>query len=190
MDADQIAIASSTLLALAVGGCSSEAIDDDAPVACVDELNAIQKTLLGAYVGQKLGPFRSLLLMNDDPANHSTFFADIDVDVACNEKPCATPERVEGTFTAAKKTITLRSKSVSPLVRELRDVDPDAIDLERDANGVLTRALERGCLDDVEWLLEAYGPERFLAFFGDVCERAAELVGRLGLALPAQIRQR
>ena len=48
------------------------------------------------------------------------------------------------------------------------DVDPDAIDLERDANGVLARVLERGCLDDVKWLITTYGPERIHAFFRDV----------------------
>jgi len=37
------------------------------------------------------------------------------------------------------------------------DVDPDAIDLARDANGVLARVLERGCLDDVKWLIQTYG---------------------------------
>lgn len=48
------------------------------------------------------------------------------------------------------------------------DVDPDAIELERDANGVLPRVLERGCLEDVTWLIEVYGLERIHAFFRDV----------------------
>lgn len=48
------------------------------------------------------------------------------------------------------------------------DVDPDAIDLERDANGVLARVLERGCLNDVAWLIHTYGLERIHAFFRDV----------------------
>ncbi|HVH46595.1 MAG TPA: hypothetical protein VM925_29845 [Labilithrix sp.] len=48
------------------------------------------------------------------------------------------------------------------------DVDPDAIHLERDAIGVLARVLERGCLDDVKWLIQTYGFERIHAFFRDV----------------------
>lgn len=48
------------------------------------------------------------------------------------------------------------------------DVDPDGIDLERDANGVLARVLERGCLDDVKWLIQTYGLERIRVFFREV----------------------
>lgn len=48
------------------------------------------------------------------------------------------------------------------------DVDPDAIDLEGHADGVLARVLERGCLDDVKWLIHTYGLERIHAFFRDV----------------------
>ncbi len=48
------------------------------------------------------------------------------------------------------------------------DVDADAIDLERDANGVLARVLERGCLDDVKWLMRTYGLERIHCFFREV----------------------
>lgn len=48
------------------------------------------------------------------------------------------------------------------------DVDPDAIELERDANGVLARVLERGCLDDVKWLIQSYGLARIHSFFREV----------------------
>ena len=48
------------------------------------------------------------------------------------------------------------------------DVDHEAIELGRDANGVLARVLERGCLDDVAWLVRTYGLERIHAFFRDV----------------------
>ena len=44
------------------------------------------------------------------------------------------------------------------------DAHPDALDLDRDADGVL----ERGCLDDVRWLIDTYGLERIHAFFRDV----------------------
>lgn len=48
------------------------------------------------------------------------------------------------------------------------DVDPDAIELERDAHGVLARVLERGCLEDITWLIRTYGFERIHAFFREV----------------------
>ncbi len=48
------------------------------------------------------------------------------------------------------------------------DADPEVIELERDANGVLARVLERGCLDDVAWLIQTYGLERIHGFFRDV----------------------
>ena len=48
------------------------------------------------------------------------------------------------------------------------DADADAVDLERDANGVLARVLERGGLDEVKWLIETYGLERIRTFFREV----------------------
>ena len=45
------------------------------------------------------------------------------------------------------------------------DVDPEAVDPERDRDYVLGRVLERGRLQDVRWILRAYGPERVHAFF-------------------------
>jgi hypothetical protein len=48
------------------------------------------------------------------------------------------------------------------------DVDPATIQLERDANGVLARVLERGCSVDVAWLIQTYGLERIHSFFREV----------------------
>ncbi len=48
------------------------------------------------------------------------------------------------------------------------DVDFDAIDVDRHADGVMARVLERGCLEDVRWLMEVYGLDRIHAFFRDV----------------------
>jgi hypothetical protein len=50
----------------------------------------------------------------------------------------------------------------------LWDVDFDAVDLARDADGVIPRVLERGRLEDVRWLLDHYGEDRVHAFFRDV----------------------
>jgi len=45
------------------------------------------------------------------------------------------------------------------------DVDPAAIELERDARYVLGRVLERGRMVDVQWVVGRYGLERIRAFF-------------------------
>lgn len=47
------------------------------------------------------------------------------------------------------------------------ETDPEGIDLERDARFVLARVLEKGRLQDVNWLLRTYGRERIHAFFRD-----------------------
>jgi hypothetical protein len=56
------------------------------------------------------------------------------------------------------------------------DVDFDAIDLERHANGVIARVLERGRLEDVRWLIESYGLGRIHCFLRDV--GSSELTAR------------
>lgn len=45
------------------------------------------------------------------------------------------------------------------------DVDPAAIDLERDRRYVLARVLERGRLADVRWAVGVYGVDGVQAFF-------------------------
>src|SRR4051812_44264938 len=48
------------------------------------------------------------------------------------------------------------------------DVDVDDVALERDVHGVLARVLERGCLEDVAWIIQTYDLERIHAFFREV----------------------
>jgi hypothetical protein len=48
------------------------------------------------------------------------------------------------------------------------DVDFDAIDVERHAQGIMPRVLERGRLEDVQWLVATYGLERIHEFFRQV----------------------
>ena len=55
--------------------------------------------------------------------------------LAIRERPCAIPARSRRIFS---------------------NLDPDAVDLARDANGVLARVLERGCLEDVTWLISQH----------------------------------
>jgi hypothetical protein len=45
------------------------------------------------------------------------------------------------------------------------EVDPDALDVERDGEYVLGRVLERGRLEDVRWAVRVYGLERIHRFF-------------------------
>lgn len=45
------------------------------------------------------------------------------------------------------------------------EVDPNAIDLRRDARYVLGRVLERGRLQDVRWVISLYGLDAVRDFF-------------------------
>lgn len=48
------------------------------------------------------------------------------------------------------------------------DVDFDAIDVEAHEEGIMARVLERGRLEDVRWLIAAYGVARIHRFFREV----------------------
>lgn len=48
------------------------------------------------------------------------------------------------------------------------DVDPDALDVDKDEVYILARVLERGRLSDVRWVMETYGLNRIHRFFRDV----------------------
>jgi hypothetical protein len=56
-----------------------------------------------------------------------------------------------------------------PVPDEMRwlfwDADVDAIDIERNADDILARVLERGRLAEVRWALVTYGVERIRRFF-------------------------
>jgi hypothetical protein len=45
------------------------------------------------------------------------------------------------------------------------NVDFESLDVERDADLILARVLERGRMVDVNWVLETYGLERIHRFF-------------------------
>jgi hypothetical protein len=49
----------------------------------------------------------------------------------------------------------------------LWNVDFDELDVERDAELILGRVLERGRLVDVRWAVDRYGVERIRRFFRD-----------------------
>lgn len=48
------------------------------------------------------------------------------------------------------------------------DVDFETIDADEHADGILARVLERGHLEDVRWLIDAYGMDRIHTFFMEV----------------------
>jgi len=48
------------------------------------------------------------------------------------------------------------------------EIDPDQLDLDRDANYVLPRVLEHGGLAEVQWVIARYGLERIHRFLRDV----------------------
>ena len=48
------------------------------------------------------------------------------------------------------------------------NIDFDALDVERDADTILARVLERGRLVDVHWAIDTYGFDRIHRFFREV----------------------
>lgn len=48
------------------------------------------------------------------------------------------------------------------------EVDPGEIDVERHADYVIARIVERGRMEDVDWVLATYGEDRVHRFFRDV----------------------
>jgi hypothetical protein len=48
------------------------------------------------------------------------------------------------------------------------EVDPREIDVERHAEYVIARIVERGRMEDVDWMLATYGDDRVHRFFRDV----------------------
>jgi|GEM_PF-1400623 len=53
----------------------------------------------------------------------------------------------------------------------LQEYDPLTLDLQRDANLVIQRALEHGTWDDVRWLFTTYRPAHIRAFLREHGER-------------------
>ncbi len=107
----------------ALAGCTADTsnVDDDAEAA-EGELTAAGKALIGAYKDDS-GVFRGLILTsNRANSNANEFIAEIATGGGwCNrgpiEMPCPQTVRVEGTFTAGTKTITLKSNSAPAFVK-------------------------------------------------------------------------
>lgn len=106
---------SASLVALAfvagLAGCAADTspADDEAVVEeSSDELTAADKALIGSYSDDS-GAFKGLVLTSKKVGQRNEFFADVDTGIRCITAPCPSSERLEGTFTAGTKTITLYS---------------------------------------------------------------------------------
>ena len=104
----------SFVAASALTGCAAdttEGADDGVdPEVTTDELTAAGKKLIGAYKDDS-GAFKGLVLTDEKVGARNKFFADVDTGIRCITTPCPSAERIEGTFTAGTKTITLYSTS-------------------------------------------------------------------------------
>ena len=106
----------------ALTGCAADTSSADADDADVeessDELTAAGKALIGSYQDDT-GAFRGLVLTTQKVGQGNKFFADVDTGVRCIIAPCPSSERIEGTFTAGPKTITLRSTTATNFSKHL-----------------------------------------------------------------------
>jgi len=94
---------------------AAAACGSDAPSSQSEDLTAAGKKLIGAYRDQGAGTFQGLVLTADTvTSNANRFFADVKTNIQCVKAPCPSTVRLEGTFTAGTKTITLRSDSAPP----------------------------------------------------------------------------
>lgn len=111
----------SLISAFALVGCAADTSDpDEDEMVAEDEsdLSAAGKALIGSYVDDT-GAFRGLVLTSVKHGQRNEFWADVDTGVRCITTPCPSSERIEGTFTAGSKTITLRSATASPFAQHL-----------------------------------------------------------------------
>lgn len=108
----KLLIGLSSVFALSVAACAADTSDDadDDEIVAEDEseLSAAGKALIGSYVDDT-GAFRGLVLTSVKHGARNEFWADVDTGIRCITAPCPSSERIEGTFTAGSKTITLRS---------------------------------------------------------------------------------
>ena len=110
--------AGSSLMGCAADTATDPSADDENVEETSDELSAAGKKLIGAYKDDT-GAFRGLVLTDEKVGGRNKFFADVDTGIRCIMAPCPSGERIEGTFTAGPKTITLYSTTASANVKHL-----------------------------------------------------------------------
>jgi hypothetical protein len=93
------------LFALASAACAAESNTE----AADDDLTGAAEQLVGAYKGEN-NPFTGLVLTGEKVGQQAKFFADVDTGIRCFRAPCPSSARIEGTWSAGSKTITLRAE--------------------------------------------------------------------------------
>lgn len=95
-------------------GCAADSTsaDEEALDEQEGELTAAGKKLIGVYKDDS-GAFRELVLTDQKVGQANVFYADVNTGIVCITAPCPSSERIEGTFTAGAKTITLKSSTAS-----------------------------------------------------------------------------
>ncbi len=93
----------------AFAGCYSapDAGLDDTGEAVDEAVGTSWRPFVGAWVGDS-GPFHGLVFTQQTQSRGHHFFAYVDNGIRCVRAPCPAEAQVEGYFTAAARTVTLR----------------------------------------------------------------------------------
>jgi hypothetical protein len=102
-------LATFALSLAAFAGCYSapDAGLDDTGEAVDEAVGTSWRPFVGAWVGDS-GPFRGLVFTQQTRSRGRHFFAYVDNGIRCVRAPCPSEAQVEGYFTAASRTVTLR----------------------------------------------------------------------------------
>lgn len=133
-------------------GCSAAPDDSDDNVTdeAEGELSTAGQKVVGSYVNDGAGTagnLRGLVLKSD-----GTFFADLDTGIRCVVAPCPSNERIEGTFTAGAKTVTLKAPNATQRAKgylgRFRYVRTDSsIELTKSGNTMELAVAESYCTE-------------------------------------------
>lgn len=103
---------------VAASGCATQVAEEEDTAASEAALTQAGMALIGAYKDDS-GSFRGIILTDKKVGAANEFIADVSTGIVCITTPCPTSEKITGTFTATKKTITFRSTTASSHVQGL-----------------------------------------------------------------------
>ncbi len=106
------------LAALSPVACAANTDAAEASSPAEEALTAAAEKLIGSYEHQA-GSIHGLVLTGEKVGQQAKFFADVDTGIRCNRAPCPSAERIEGTWSAGEKSITLRSETATGFVAHL-----------------------------------------------------------------------
>lgn len=101
-----------------LAGCAAPSSDDEGVADESDDLSAAGKALIGAYKDDS-GAFKTFELTSKSVGQRNRFVAVVDTGIRCMVAPCPSSERIEGTFTAGSKSITLYAPTASAHAKHL-----------------------------------------------------------------------